>query len=162
MAKQKNASGTPATVALDRAKVAYTVHAYDHDPQAESFGLEAAAALGRSPDEVFKTLLVDTGSGLAVGVVPVNRQLDLKAMATALGAKRVVMADPATAERSSGMVVGGISPIGQRKQLPTVLDSTMTSMPTVLVSGGRRGLDVELDPRDLARLTGGVFADIAR
>ena len=162
MGKQKGAAGTLATTALDRAKMSYELHAYEHDPQADSYGLEAAASLGRRPDEVFKTLIVDTGAGLAVAVVPVDRQLDLKATATALGVKRVSMAEPGVAERSSGMVVGGISPVGQRKLLPTVLDSSMRSLPTVLVSGGRRGLDVELDPDDLAHLTRAVFAPIAR
>jgi Cys-tRNA(Pro)/Cys-tRNA(Cys) deacylase len=105
-------SGTPATVALAAAGVAFTQHAYEHDPAARSFGLEAAEVLGLPPEQVFKTLLVDTGGGLAVAVVPVVGQLDLKAMAAALGAKRVSMADPAAAQRSSGYVVGGISPIG--------------------------------------------------
>ncbi|MDO5677357.1 MAG: Cys-tRNA(Pro) deacylase [Propionibacteriaceae bacterium] len=160
--KQQGSTGTPATVALDRAKVAYTLHTYEHDPAAPSFGMEAAEALERRPEEVFKTLLVDTGAGLAVGVVPVHKQLDLKAMATALGQKKVAMAQPAEAERSSGMVVGGISPIGQRKALPTVLDSSMRELTSVLVSGGRRGLDIELAPDDLARLTRATFATIAR
>lgn len=111
--------GTPATVALTRAKIAYAVRAYEHDPAAESFGLEAAQAPGVEPARVFKTLLVDTGAGLAVGVMPVDRTLDLKAMATALRVKKVAMADPPAAERSSGYVVGGISPIGQKRALPT-------------------------------------------
>lgn len=160
--KLQGGSGTPATVALDRAKVAYTVHTYEHGPAAQSFGMEAAEALGRRPEEVFKTLLVDTGAGLAVGVVPVHRQLDLKAIASALGQKKVTMAASADAERSSGMVVGGISPIGQRKALPTVLDSSMQELTAVLVSGGRRGLDIELAPDDLARLIRATFAPIAR
>ncbi|GAA4899796.1 Cys-tRNA(Pro) deacylase [Tessaracoccus lubricantis] len=160
--KQHGGTGTPATTALDGAKVPYSVHAYDHDPTSTSYGLEAAEALGRPVEEVFKTLLVDTGTGLAVGVVPVHLQLDLKALATALGVKRLTMATPAAAERSSGMVVGGISPLGQRKALPTVLDASMQGRPTVLVSGGRRGLDVELSPDDLARLTRATFAPIAR
>ncbi|KGN42859.1 Cys-tRNA(Pro) deacylase [Knoellia aerolata] len=154
--------GTPATVALTRAGIAYAVRAYEHDPAAESFGLEAAEALGVEPARVLKTLLVDTGPGLAVGIVPVDRQLDLKAMASALGAKRVSMADPVAAERSSGYVVGGISPIGQRRALPTVLDSSAGAHDTVLVSGGRRGLDLELSPDDLVSLTRAVMAPIAR
>lgn len=161
--KQRGAAGTPATTVLDEAGVPYSVHAYDHDPATtSSYGIEAAEALGRPAQEVFKTLLVDTGAGLAVGVVPVDRQLDLKALAAALGVKRLTMAAPAAAERSSGMVVGGISPLGQRKALPTVLDASMQGQPTVLVSGGKRGLDVELSPHDLARLTGAQFAPIAR
>ncbi|MCG6566365.1 Cys-tRNA(Pro) deacylase [Tessaracoccus sp. ZS01] len=160
--KQHGGTGTPATSALDQSKVPYTIHTYDHDPASPSYGLEAAEALGRPAEEVFKTLLVDTGAGLAVGVVPVHLQLDLKALAGALGVKRLTMAAPPAAERSSGMVVGGISPIGQRKPLPTVLDASMQDRPTVLVSGGRRGLDVELAPADLARLTAATFAAIAR
>jgi Cys-tRNA(Pro)/Cys-tRNA(Cys) deacylase len=154
--------GTPATVALTRAGISYAVRAYEHDPAAESFGLEAAAALGVAPARVFKTLLVDTGAGMAVGIVPVDRLLDLKAMASALGAKRVVMADPVAAERSSGFVVGGISPVGQKRALPTVLDSSAAEHDTVLVSGGRRGLDLELAPSDLVDVTGAVVAPIAR
>lgn len=154
--------GTPATVALTRAGTPYAVHAYEHDPAAESFGLEAADALGVEPARVLKTLLVDTGAGLAVGIVPVDRLLDLKAVAAALGAKRVVMADPAAAERSSGYVVGGISPIGQKRPLPTVLDTSAADHATVLVSGGRRGLDLELAPADLVVVTGAVVAPIAR
>ncbi len=154
--------GTPATAALTRAGVAFEVHPYHHDPDAGSFGLEAAAALGRPPGQVYKTLLVDSGAGLAVGVVPVDRQLDLKALAAALGVKKVAMAEPAVAERSSGMVVGGISPVGQRKALPTVLDESMHQHETVLISGGRRGLDIELAPEDLASVTDARFAPIAR
>ncbi|KRE41456.1 Cys-tRNA(Pro) deacylase [Knoellia sp. Soil729] len=153
---------TPATVALTRAKVPYAVRAYEHDPAAESFGLEAAQALGVEPARVFKTLLVDTGTGLAVGVVPVDHTLDLKAMASALGVKKVAMADPVAAERSSGYVVGGISPIGQKRALPTVVDSSAFGHATVLVSGGRRGLDLELTPADLVAVTGAITAAIAR
>lgn len=154
--------GTPATVALTRAKIPYAVRAYEHDPATASFGLEAAQALGVEPARVFKTLLVDTGRGLAVGIVPVDATLDLKAIASALGSKRVVMADPGAAERSSGYVVGGISPIGQKRALPTVLDTTASDHESVLVSGGRRGLDLELSPGDLVRATGATLAPIAR
>lgn len=155
-------AGTPATVALTRAKVAFTLHAYEHDPSAPSYGLEAAQVLGLPPDQVLKTLLVDTGAGLGVGIVPVAAHLDLKAMALALGTKKVVMADPAVAERVTGYVVGGISPIGQRRRLPTVVDASARAYATVYVSGGRRGLDVGLAPADLLTLTGGVYAAIAR
>lgn len=158
----KKAALTPAMTVLDRARVTYRMHTYDHDPSAPSFGLEAAQALGVEPDRVFKTLLVETGSGLAVGVVPVDRSLDLKALATALGCKRAAMAEARAAERSTGMVVGGISPLGQKRALPTVLDASMRPFGTVYVSGGRRGLDIELAPADLARLTGASFAQIAR
>ncbi len=158
-----NASGTPATTALSRAGVEHTVRSYVHDPASRSFGLAAAAALGVEPARVFKTLLVTTDDGrLGVGIVPVDHQLDLKAMATALGHKRVAMTDPATAERVTGYVVGGISPVGQRRRLPTVLDRSALAHDTVLVSGGRRGLDIELSPTDLARVTAATVASICR
>ncbi|HSP59752.1 MAG TPA: Cys-tRNA(Pro) deacylase [Ornithinimicrobium sp.] len=162
MARRRTRAGTPATVALDRAGVAFEVRAYEHDPGADSYGLEAAAALGVEPARVFKTLLVEADGALAVGIVPVDRQLDLKALAAALGVKRAVMARPADAERVTGYVVGGISPVGQRRQLPTVLDVSALDHPTVLVSGGRRGLDLELAPQDLLTVTGGTTAALAR
>lgn len=157
----KKPSGTPVLRALDAARVAYTVREYAHDPRAVSFGLEAAAALGLPPGRVFKTLLASDGRQLVVGIVPVDRTLDLKALAVALGLKKLAMADPAAAERSSGMVVGGISPIGQKRALPTVLDASAVEYDTVLVSGGRRGLDVELAPADLVRLTAATVHPIA-
>ena len=162
--RQQGAGGptTPATLALDRAKVSWTGHPYEHDPSAASYGLEAAEVLGVDPARVLKTLLVDTGRGLAVGIVPVDGQLDLKAVAAALGVKSVTMADPAAAERSTGYVVGGISPVGQKRALPTVLDDSALGHGTVLVSGGRRGFDVELAPADLAAVTRAVTAPIAR
>ncbi|QDO88747.1 Cys-tRNA(Pro) deacylase [Ornithinimicrobium ciconiae] len=162
MARAKSQGGTPATVALERAGVAFTIRAYDHDPGAESFGLEAAQALGVDPARVFKTLLVALDPGLGVGIVPVDHQLDLKAVASALGVKRAVMADPKVAERTTGYVVGGISPLGQKKALPTVLDASATNFETVLVSGGKRGFDLELAPADLVALTGATLAPIAR
>ncbi|WP_298886129.1 Cys-tRNA(Pro) deacylase [uncultured Serinicoccus sp.] len=162
MATKKQSGGTPATVALDRAGVRYAVRAYEHDPSAESFGLEAAQALGVEPERVFKTLLVAVDGGLAVGIVPVVAQLDLKAMAGALATKKVTMADPRVAERVTGYVVGGISPLGQKRALPTVLDASATGYASVLVSGGRRGLDLELAPADLQRLTHASVARIAR
>lgn len=149
-------------VALTAAGVAFTQHAYGHDPAAPSYGLEAAAVLGLPPEQVFKTLVVDTGAGLAVGVVPVAGQLDLKAMAAALGVKRVSLAAPAAAERSSGYVVGGISPVGQKRALPTVVDESAELYDVVYVSGGRRGLDLGLSPADLVRVTGAAVADIGR
>lgn len=155
--------GTPATVTLDAAGIAYEVRAYEHDPAAQSYGLEAAEALGVEPGRVFKTLLVDLdGGALAVGIVPVDRQLDLKALAAALGAKRVTMAEPKVAERVTGYVVGGISPIGQKRALPTVLDDSAAGFETVLVSGGKRGMDLELSPEDLLEVTAGTLAPIAR
>ena len=162
MAARKGGGGTPATVALTRAGVAFTLHPYDHDPRAESFGLEAAAALGVPAERVFKTLLAEAGGRLVVGIVPVTGQLDLKALARAVGAPKAVMADPAAAERSTGYVVGGISPVGQRKALAAVLDTTALDHPTVFVSGGRRGLDLELAPADLVRVTGATTAPIGR
>lgn len=159
---RRSSGGTPATDALTRAGVAHVLHVYDHDDQVTTYGLEAAAALGVDPDRVFKTLVVDSGAGLAVGVVPVAGRLDLKAIAAALGVKKVVMADPQVAARSSGYVVGGISPIGQRTPLPTVLDESAVLFDTILVSAGKRGLDVELAPDDLVAVTGASYADIAR
>ncbi|QKE84752.1 Cys-tRNA(Pro) deacylase [Arthrobacter sp. NEB 688] len=159
---RRAASGTPATVALTAAGVAFSQHPYDHDPAAPSYGLEAAHVLGLPAEQVFKTLLVDTGAGLAVAVVPVSGQLDLKAMAGALGVKRVTMADPAAAERSTGYVVGGISPVGQKRPLPTVVDESAELFEVVYVSGGRRGLDLGLAPGDLVRVTGATLADIGR
>lgn len=158
----KDAAATPATVALTRAAVPFSLQAYDHDPSSASYGLEAAAALGLPPAQVFKTLLVDTGSGLAVGIVPVSASLDLKAMAAALGVKKVAMADPAVAARVTGYVVGGISPIGQKRQLPTVLDASAAGFGTIYVSGGRRGLDIGVAPADLVSLTSAAYGLIAR
>ena len=163
MARREDAAaGTPATVALTRAGIPYAVHAYEHDPRAAAFGLEAAEKLGLDPARVFKTLLATVDGALAVGIVPVAMQLDLKALAQALGGKRADMADPAMAERKTGYVVGGISPIGQKTPLPTVLHETAILAETIFVSGGRRGLDLELAPDDLIAVTSGRYAPIAR
>ena len=163
MAKTKQSGqGTPATVALTKAGLPFTTHAYEHDPAAKSYGLEAAEALGLEAGQVFKTLLVEVDGKLAVGVVPVDKQLDLKAVAAALSGRKAAMADPAAAERITGYVVGGISPIGQKRQLPTVVDSTATDHDTVYVSGGRRGLDLGLSPTDLISITTARTAPIAR
>ena len=157
------AIGTPATVELRRLGIEFAVHEYAHVPGAIGYGLEAAAALEVHPDRVFKTLLADVdGVGLVVGIVPVSGSLDLKALAAAAGGKRAAMADPAVAERRTGYVVGGISPIGQRTRLPARIDESVELWPTVYVSGGRRGLDLELAPADLLRATGARTADIAR
>ncbi|PQZ95795.1 Cys-tRNA(Pro) deacylase [Arthrobacter sp. MYb227] len=167
MAKKKvhATAGTPATTLLEKEKVAYTVHVYAHDPAAASFGLEAAQALGVPAKRVFKTLLVATGqpgaAALAVGIVPVDKTLDLKAIATALGIKKVEMADPAVAERRTGYVVGGISPLGQRQPSRTILDTSALSHETIFISGGHRGLDIELAASDLQRLTNALIAHIA-
>ncbi|MGO4453721.1 Cys-tRNA(Pro) deacylase [Arthrobacter sp. RAF14] len=160
MAGKKHSTGTPATLALEAAGVPFTLHAYEHDPRVTNFGLEAAEALGFSPEQVFKTLMVQLADGMAVGIVPVSGTLDLKAVAGALGQKKAAMADPAAAQRRTGYVLGGISPLGQRNPSPTVLDDSAFGHVTILVSGGRRGLDVELAPEDLERLTGAVRATI--
>ncbi|WOX09020.1 Cys-tRNA(Pro) deacylase [Streptomyces sp. N50] len=160
--KQQQSGGTPATVALTTAGVPYELHAYDHDPSHPSYGEEAAEAMGVSPDRVFKTLLADVDGALTVAVVPVAGQLDLKALASAVGGKRATMADPTLAERTTGYVRGGISPLGQRKKLRTVLDASATTHPTICVSAGRRGLEVELSPEDLKTLTAAVLAPIGR
>lgn len=153
--------GTPATTLLVKWKIAHTIHAYEHDPKAESYGLEAADALGIEPGRVFKTLVADVDGSLTVGVVPVTRQLDLKALAAAAGGKRARMAEVTDAERATGYVAGGISPLGQRRRLPTVLDVSARDFETVYCSGGRRGLEIELAPDDLAALTTAVVAPIA-
>lgn len=168
--KSRAAGGTPATVALTQAGIAYEVRAYEHDPRAESYGAEAAEALGVDPDRVFKTLLASldpsTGSGqrseLVVGIVPVSGHLDLKALAKALDGSKAVMADMAAAERATGYVAGGISPVGQRRPHRTVLDASALEHDTILVSGGRRGLDLEIAPQDLVAITGAVIATIRR
>jgi len=156
------ASGTPATALLTRLGIDFTERPYDHDPRAESYGLEAAEALGVDPDRVFKTLMVDVDGELCVGIVPVSGSLDLKAMAAALGGKKAQMADKTAAQRATGYVLGGISPVGQKKAHRTVLDETAELHDTVLVSGGRRGLDIELSPADLQQVTDAVLADVAR
>ncbi|WP_424887901.1 Cys-tRNA(Pro) deacylase [Streptomyces sp. XH2] len=163
--KQRSNPGsgpTPAIVALEKAGTAFTVHSYDHDPAAASYGTEAAEALGRDPAQVFKTLVAEVDGALTVAVVPVSGSLDLKALAAAVGGKRAAMADPAAAERTTGYVRGGISPLGQRRRLPTALDASARSHATICVSAGRRGLEVELSPGDLAALTDAVIAPIAR
>jgi Cys-tRNA(Pro)/Cys-tRNA(Cys) deacylase len=153
---------TPATVALDRAGLTFTLHAYEHDPGATSFGLEAAEALGLDPDRVFKTLIANVDGTLSVAVVPVSTRLDLKALARALGGSKAAMAEVAAAERATGYVAGGISPIGQKRPHRTVVDETAQLWETVFVSAGRRGLDLEIAPADLITVTEAVVADISR
>jgi Cys-tRNA(Pro)/Cys-tRNA(Cys) deacylase len=166
LSRQRATGGTPATQMLARDGAPHMLRAYDHDPTARgrglSFGMEAALALGLEPAQVFKTLLSDVDGKLVVAVVPVDRSLDLKALASAVRGKRAVLAEPAAAERATGYVLGGISPLGQRHRLPTVVDASALDWPTVLVSAGRRGLDVELAPADLVRLTDAVTAAVAR
>jgi Cys-tRNA(Pro)/Cys-tRNA(Cys) deacylase len=147
---------TPAINAARKAGVAHRIHEYQHDPAAESFGMEAADKLGVSPDRVFKTLVAEVDDGrLVVGIVPVATSLNLKALAAAAGGKRARMADMTRAERTTGYVAGGISPIGQKKRLPTFLDESAAEHETIFVSAGRRGLEIELAPADLLELTGG-------
>jgi Cys-tRNA(Pro)/Cys-tRNA(Cys) deacylase len=153
---------TPAVIALRSAGVDHTLHEYAHDPRSDSFGLEAAAALGLDPDRVYKTLMANADGRLVVAVVPVSGRLDLKALARAVGAAKAVMADVKDAERATGYVAGGISPFGQKRQHPTVVDETVELWDTVYVSGGRRGLDVEIAPADLVGVTGAIVADVAR
>ncbi len=160
--KAGKAGGTPATDALSRAGVTFTLHPYDHTDGETHFGEEAAAVLGVDPARLFKTLVADLGGELVVAVVPVAGQLDLKALAQVLGAKRAVMADPNAAARSSGYVLGGISPLGQRTRLRTVLDASVHDFATILVSAGRRGLQVELAPDDLMGVTGADVGPVAR
>lgn len=160
------APGTPATLALRRAGVDFVAHEFEHHGDANSYGLEAASALDVAPERVFKTLVAQTDrraeKGLVVAIVPVDRQLDLKALARELGCKRASLADAGAAERSSGYLVGGISPIAQKRPLVTVLDRSANAHDTILVSGGRRGLDLELSPGDLVAVTGAQLADVAR
>jgi Cys-tRNA(Pro)/Cys-tRNA(Cys) deacylase len=160
--RKTGGKGTPATVALTRAKVAFTLHPYDAAPYGEPYGEAAADALGVPYDRLFKTLVAEVDRSLTVAVVPVSASLDLKALAGAAGGKRAAMADPAQAERATGYVRGGISPLGQRKSLPTVVDASASAFPTIYVSAGRRGLQIELAPADLVRLTGASTAGISR
>ena len=154
---------TPAINAAKKGKVKYNIHEYSHDPAAASYGEEAAEALGLEYGRVFKTLLVAMNGDnrkLAVAVVPVSGQLDLKAMAAALKAKKVAMANPGDAERATGYVVGGISPLGQKKRLPMVIDSSAELLTNLYVSGGKRGLEIKLTPQHLSQLCSATFAPI--
>jgi len=154
---------TPAHGAALAAGVEHVVLEYEHDPDAEAYGEEAARALELEPACVFKTLMARAdGVGLAVALVPVALRLDLKSFAAALGAKRAAMAEAAEAERATGYVVGGISPLGQKRRLPTVIDASAHGLDTMYVSAGQRGLEIGLAPQDLAALTGASFAPIAR
>ena len=156
---------TPAIDAARKAGIAFTTHEYVHDPRASSYGAEAAEKLGITPERVFKTLLIaldGDNKHLAVGVVPVNGQLDLKALAKACGAKKATMAESADAQRATGYLVGGISPLGQKRRLPLRLDESAMTFDTIYASAGRRGLEIELAPGDLLRLTRGATAPIAR
>jgi Cys-tRNA(Pro)/Cys-tRNA(Cys) deacylase len=162
--RQSDSVGTPATVALTRAGVPFTVHPYDSSDHGSrtSYGLEAAEALGLDPHRVFKTLLADVDGALVVAVVPVSGRLDLKALAAAVGGKKAAMAEPDAAERSSGYVVGGISPLGQRTRLRTVVDESALGLSTIFVSAGRRGVDLEVAPTDLVGVLDAHTARIGR
>lgn len=154
--------GTTATIALERARIAFTVHEYAHDPRHDSYGLEASEALGIAPERVFKTLIADVDGRLVTAVVPVAGELDLKALAAAVGGKKAAMADVTAAERATGYVAGGISPVGQRKRLPVVLDASAMDVATMFCSAGRRGLEIELAPADLAKAANATVAAIGR
>jgi len=165
MSPKKAPSGTAALQLLSKARVPFTVHEYEHTPGETHFGDETVARLGLDPHRVFKTLLAEVSppgrlGSLVVGVVPMSGHLDLKALAAAVGAKKATMADPAAAERATGYVVGGISPFGQKTRHPTVIDVSVLDFPAVFVSGGRRGLQVEVTPADLVRLTEATTAPI--
>jgi Cys-tRNA(Pro)/Cys-tRNA(Cys) deacylase len=162
MSGRRSGGATRATVALSEAGVAFSEHPYRHDPAAASYGVEAAEALGLPPEQVFKTLLTRVDGRLVVGIVSVSDQLDLKALAAAVGGRKAALADPTDAERATGYVVGGISPVGQRRRHPTVLDDSALAFDVVYVSGGRRGLDLGLAPDDLVRVSGAVVAAIGR
>lgn len=154
---------TPAINLLKKQRISHQVHAYEHDPQAASYGLEAAEKLGIEAARVFKTLLVNTEKNeLLVAVLPVDHSLDLKAIATAAGVKKADMADPVVAQRSTGYLVGGISPVAQKKRLRTFIDQSAQQWPTINVSGGRRGLEIELSAADLAKVTAAQFAPLVR
>jgi Cys-tRNA(Pro)/Cys-tRNA(Cys) deacylase len=155
------ATGTPATKLLKSAGIEFIEHEYSHDPNSTSFGLEAAEKLGVDPNRVFKTLIANVDETFAVAIVPVNQQVSLKSLSRTLSAKRATMADPAHAARLTGYVVGGISPLGQKRLLNTVIDESAKQFETILVSGGRRGFDIELSPNDLAELLSAIFAEIA-
>lgn len=152
---------TPATTLLARQKVAHRLHLYRVDPAAPNYGAEVATALGVPANRVFKTLVTEVDGALTVAIVPVTGDLDLKALAAAAGGKRATLADRTLAEHTTGYVRGGISPLGQRKRLPTVVDSSAAESETVFVSAGRRGLQVEISPTDLVRLTSATVAPIA-
>ena len=154
---------TPAVNLVKKQKVAHQIHQYQHDPNHTSFGLEAAQVLGQAPDTVFKTLLFamdGEARNLAVAIIPVDHKLNLKLAAKAAGGKKAEMANPEIAEKTTGYIVGGISPLGQKKRLPTFIHSSAERLATLCVSGGKRGLEIELSPQDLAALTSAKFVNL--
>ncbi len=154
---------TPGIKLAEKAKISHTVHQYHHDPASESYGLEAAEKLGIAETQVFKTLVVSLDNrALAVAVIPVSAMLSMKLIAKASGAKKAAMALPADVERSTGYVLGGVSPLGQKKRLKTFIDASAQHQDTVFVSAGRRGLEIELQPEDLAKLIGGRFVELCQ
>lgn len=154
---------TPAIIAAIKNRIPHTVHEYSHDQASESYGLEAAGKMGVPPQRVFKTLVVTLDNReLAVGVIPVSSMLSMKLIARSAGSKKAAMADKSAVERSTGYVLGGVSPLGQKRRLKTIIDSSAGNYPTIYVSAGRRGLEIELSPADLAQLTGGSMADICQ
>lgn len=154
---------TPAVESATRAGISFDIHEYDHDPQAESYGLEAAEKLEVPPEKIFKTLVIQSDKNeLAVAIVPVQKTLDLKAAAAALGIKKIRMADKTQVQRTTGYLIGGVSPLGQKRRLPTLIDSSASDYEQIFVSGGRRGLDISLSPKDLARLCEARLIPISR
>ncbi|MDH2047006.1 Cys-tRNA(Pro) deacylase [Acinetobacter johnsonii] len=151
---------TPATKLLKANKIDFSIHEYEHDANAKSFGLEAAEKLNLRVEEVFKTLLVTDEKNYFVAILPVHHQLNLKKVAQAVGAKKLKMSDPKDAERLTGYLVGGISPVGQKKRLKTVIDHSAVQLEKLYVSGGKRGLDIGLKPQDLAKVLSATFADV--
>lgn len=151
---------TPATKLLKANKVDFSIHEYEHDANVKSFGLEAAEKLNLRVEEVFKTLLVTDEKNYFVAILPVHHQLNLKKVAQAVGAKKLKMSDPKDAERLTGYLVGGISPVGQKKRLKTVIDQSAEQLEKLYVSGGKRGLDIGLKPQDLAKVLSATFADV--
>lgn len=160
--RRAGSTGTPATSALTEAGISFTVHEYEHDPRSAAYGTEAAERLGLDPRTVFKTLLVTVDDRTVVAIVPVSGTLDLKALACAAGGRRAVLADATAAQRMTGYVIGGISPIGQKRQLETYLDASASDLAVIYVSGGRRGLDIGIAPKDLIAMTGAQVTPLRR